>query len=116
MPVEPTTSPERIVALDVLRGVALLGILVMNVQSFSMIEAAYFNPTAYGDLTGANYVVWLVSHIFFDQKFMAIFSILFGAGIVLMASRVEASGRGRRVAAADAGEAAVSGDGRGHDR
>ena len=92
MPAEPTTSPERIVALDVLRGVALLGILAMNVQSFSMIEAAYFNPTAYGDLTGANYVVWLVAHIFFDQKFMAIFSILFGAGIVLMASRVEATG------------------------
>jgi len=90
--VEPTAPAERIVALDVLRGVALLGILVMNVQSFSMIEAAYFNPTAYGDLTGTNYVVWLVGHIFFDQKFMAIFSILFGAGIVLMASRVEASG------------------------
>ena len=92
MYVEPTPAAERIVALDVLRGVALLGILVMNVQSFSMIEAAYFNPTAYGDLTGANYVVWLVAHIFFDQKFMAIFSMLFGAGIVLMASRVEASG------------------------
>jgi len=41
VPVEPTTSPERIVALDVLRGVAVLGILVMNVQSFSMIEAAF---------------------------------------------------------------------------
>ena len=40
----------RIDAIDVLRGFALLGILVLNVQSFAMPGAAYFNPTAYGDL------------------------------------------------------------------
>ncbi|MDE0864228.1 MAG: DUF418 domain-containing protein [Rubripirellula sp.] len=41
--------------LDVLRGVATLGILIMNIQSFSMISSAYFNPTAYGNLENANY-------------------------------------------------------------
>jgi uncharacterized protein len=78
---------DRIQSIDVLRGFALLGILVMNIQSFSMIEAAYSNPTAYGSLQGANYWVWLVSHVLADQKFMTIFSMLFGAGIVLMTSR-----------------------------
>jgi uncharacterized protein len=50
----PVDDSERIVPVDVLRGVALLGILLMNIQSFSMIGAAYANPTAYGDLHGAN--------------------------------------------------------------
>ena len=89
----PTIRSERILSLDVLRGFAVLGILVMNIQSFSMIGAAYFNPTAYGDLNGLNYLVWLISHLLADMKFMAIFSMLFGAGIVLMANRMEASGR-----------------------
>ncbi|MFH1765966.1 MAG: DUF418 domain-containing protein [Gemmatimonadota bacterium] len=58
-----------------------------------MIGAAYFNPTAYGDLTGLNHLVWLLSHLLADMKFMSIFSMLFGAGIVLMAERLEAKGR-----------------------
>jgi len=77
----------------VLRGFAVLGILIMNIQSFSMIGAAYLNPYSYGDLSGANYAVWFLSHLLADSKFMTIFSLLFGAGVVLMASRREASGR-----------------------
>ena len=91
--VSPISAAERITSIDVLRGVAVLGILVMNIQSFSMISAAYMNPTAYGDLTGANWWVWLVSHLLTDQKFMTIFSMLFGAGIVVFTSRAEAKGR-----------------------
>jgi uncharacterized protein len=89
----PVVQTERIVSLDVLRGFALLGILVVNVQSFSMISAAYLNPTAQGDLNGANRGVWLLTHILFDTKFMTIFSMLFGAGIVLMAERARTAGR-----------------------
>jgi uncharacterized protein len=89
----PIAPMERIISLDVLRGVAVLGILIMNIQSFSMIEAAYLNPSAYGDLTGLNKWVSILSHIIADQKFMTIFSILFGAGIVLMTSKLEAKGR-----------------------
>ena len=89
----PVPEKQRIVSLDVLRGVALLGILPMNIQYFSMPGAAYWNPTAYGDLHGANYLVWFLSHLFADLKFMAVFSMLFGAGIVLMTSRVESAGR-----------------------
>ena len=50
----PVSPSERIRSLDILRGFAVLGILIMNIQSYSMIEAAYLNPTAYGDLTGLN--------------------------------------------------------------
>jgi len=90
---QPVAEKERIVSIDVLRGFALLGILPMNIQYFSMISAAYGNPTAYGDLHGANYWVWLLCHVLADQKFMTIFSMLFGAGILLMTSRIEATGK-----------------------
>ncbi len=89
---EPVAETARIDAIDVLRGFALLGILVMNIQSFAMPQAAYFNPTAWGDLEGANLWVWLAGRMLADQKFMTIFSMLFGAGIVLMAGRAEARG------------------------
>jgi len=88
----PVDISERISSIDVLRGFAVLGILIMNIQSFSMIEAAYLNPTAYGDLTGLNRLVWVLSHMLADTKFISIFSMLFGAGIVLMADRAEAKG------------------------
>lgn len=88
----PVSAPERIVSLDVLRGFALLGILIMNIQSFSMIDAAYLNPTAYGDLTGINKWVWILSYLLADQKFITIFSMLFGAGILLMTGRAESKG------------------------
>jgi uncharacterized protein len=85
----PLTPLQRIPSLDILRGFALLGILVMNIQAFSMVTAAYSFPPAGGNLTGINFGVWAISHIFADQKFMTIFTILFGAGIVLMSERLE---------------------------
>ncbi|MEE4272108.1 MAG: DUF418 domain-containing protein [Thermoanaerobaculales bacterium] len=89
----PITDSARIGSLDVLRGFAVLGILVMNIQSFSMIGAAYMNPFAYGDMTGANRLVWFLSHLLTDMKFMAIFSMLFGAGVVLMSERRAVAGK-----------------------
>lgn len=91
-PAGPVLQNARIDSIDVLRGFALLGILVMNIQFFAMPDAAYFNPTAYGDLEGANLNVWLGSRLLADQKFMTIFSMLFGAGIVLMSGRAAARG------------------------
>jgi uncharacterized membrane protein YeiB len=88
----PVAEKERIVSIDALRGFALLGILYMNIQAFSMVSAAYMNPTAYGDLQGANYAVWLAGHLLADLKFMSIFSMLFGAGIFLM-GKVERVGQ-----------------------
>jgi uncharacterized protein len=91
-PISPTLLSERYHSLDLLRGIAVLGILIMNIQSFAMIQAAYMNPTAYGDFTGINRWIWILSHIFADQKFMTIFSILFGAGVILFTQRAEAKG------------------------
>lgn len=84
---------KRIVSLDILRGVAVLGILIMNIQSFSMPSAAYINPTAYGDLTGLNKWIWIFSHILASQKFMSIFSMLFGAGVLIFTKNAIAKGK-----------------------
>ena len=86
-------SDGRIESLDVLRGVAVLGILIMNLQSFSMISSAYMNPVSWGDLSGINGVIWYASHLLIDSKFMALFSILFGAGIVLLSQRRRQAGQ-----------------------
>ena len=89
---KPVEAGGRIAGLDVLRGFALLGILVMNIQLFAMPFAAYQNPTAWGDLSGINLGVWTLGHGLFALKFVTLFSILFGAGIALFADRIEARG------------------------
>jgi uncharacterized protein len=88
----PVAETERHEAIDVLRGVAVLGILVMNIQSFSMPFAAYFNPTALGPPSESDFTVWFASHLLADQKFMTIFAALFGAGVLLFSERVAARG------------------------
>ncbi|MFY0591659.1 DUF418 domain-containing protein [Roseivirga sp.] len=84
---KPTGAPERVVSMDILRGVAVLGILAMNIQSFAMPSAAYTNPTAFEKLTGNDLWVWVGSHVFTDQKFMSIFSMLFGASIMMLSQK-----------------------------
>ena len=91
-PPAPVAEADRIRSLDVLRGFAVLGILTMNIGSFAMPAAAYQNPSVWGELTGLSGWVWRLTHLFGDLKFMAIFSMLFGAGMVLMADRREARG------------------------
>jgi len=83
---------ERILSIDLLRGIAVLGILIMNIQTFAMISAAYMNPTAWGDLSGINKWIWMFSHVVASEKFMTIFSILFGAGVLLFTSNAAAKG------------------------
>jgi uncharacterized protein len=88
----PTLGQERIHAIDVLRGVAVLGILILNIRTFALPGSCYFNPTIAGvGSTLDEWVFWTVQ-LLGDQKFMSIFSMLFGAGIVLMADRVLAKG------------------------
>ena len=73
---------KRIDSIDVLRGFALLGILLMNISSFSMPSMAYFSPYVY-DVTVLNHILYSIGHVIADQKFMAIFSMLFGASTML---------------------------------
>jgi uncharacterized protein len=89
-PDRPSTqipSSDRIISLDVLRGIAVLAILIINIQTFSMIGVAFMNPTTYQDLTGLNFAVWFFGHLLVDQKFISIFSMLFGAGILIMSGK-----------------------------
>ena len=72
----------RIKSIDVLRGCALLGILIMNMMSFAMPSIAYFSPVAY-EASITNQILYGIGHVIADQKFMAIFSMLFGASTLL---------------------------------
>lgn len=89
LPVQPQ---ERVAAVDVLRGVALMGILAMNIVAFAWPEASYDNPRAGKNDSTADLVVWAFNHVVFDEKMMTLFSMLFGAGLVLMTGRSDARG------------------------
>jgi len=93
----PISSAERIASLDTIRGVAVLGILLMNALSFGLDDAAYSNLEAGGVETVLDVVIELLVLLFVDQKMMGLFSLLFGVGVVIFAERAEA--RGRRVVA-----------------
>ena len=89
----PVPAQGRITHLDALRGVAVLGILVMNAVSYGLEPAAYFNLSA-ANSTPLDWIIGVLGEIAVDQKFMGIFSILFGAGIVLFADRAADKGAG----------------------
>jgi uncharacterized protein len=101
-PVIPTVAPvsiqERINSVDVLRGFSLLGILLMNIVSFGLPFAAYSDPSAYGGADGANLAFWLTNQVLFEGKMRAIFSMLFGASIIILTSRAEKRGAGLELA------------------
>jgi uncharacterized protein len=79
----PVNEAMRIQSLDVLRGVALCGILLLNIIGFGMHSAAYFNPVIDGATQGINFVTWASVDIMFEGSMRCLFSILFGAGVVL---------------------------------
>lgn len=89
----PIAPSERIASLDVIRGVAILGILVMNALSFGLDQAAYFNVPAGGTSQPVDWFIGFITMVFFDQKMMALFSILFGVGVVIFAERAASKGR-----------------------
>lgn len=91
-PAGPVEASQRFVSLDRLRGVAILGILVMNIYAFAMPFIAYTNPLRMGGTEPWNLGTWFFTHLLFDQKFISIFAMLFGAGLVLMTGRAEARG------------------------
>jgi uncharacterized protein len=80
-------GPTRIRSLDVLRGVAVLGMLPVNIPLFAFPILARWNPTAYGDFQGLNWWVWLATFVLADGKFISIFAMLFGASIVMLPGR-----------------------------
>lgn len=93
MALKPRTA--RIESLDALRGLAVLGILMVNVQTFAMTRYAMTNPALEADFGPEGQAVWRAIVIGFQLKFITIFSALFGAGIVLMAGEGEDRDRER---------------------
>ncbi|MXW18890.1 MAG: DUF418 domain-containing protein [Gemmatimonadetes bacterium] len=75
-----------------LRGFAVLGILIVNIQGFARVASAFLNPTSGRVLAGADLWTWGAIYLFADTKFISIFSLLFGAGIALMSERMEQRG------------------------
>ena len=89
---EVLPSSQRITHLDTVRGVAVMGILIMNAVSFFFVGAAYFDISSPENKTILDWLVGGFGEVFADQKFMALFSILFGASVLLFCERATAKG------------------------
>ena len=84
--ITPTNQAQRINSMDIIRGIALFGILLMNIVGFGLYKA-YFDPTNNGGSTGWNLNVWWMNTLFFEGTMRGMFSMLFGAGILLFTGR-----------------------------
>lgn len=91
-PLSPTAASERIEAMDVVRGFALLGILLMNIEAFVGPVLGAFTGLDPG-LRGADRGADALVYILVQGKFYTLFSLLFGMGFALMMARAEATGR-----------------------
>lgn len=96
--VAPVADEGRLESLDILRGMAVLGILAMNIVGFGLPWQAYNNPPAAGGKEGINLLTYHIVSVGFEGTMRGIFSLLFGAGIVLLTSRMEQAGAGVRAA------------------
>lgn len=81
---KPAMLKTRIGTLDFVRGLAILCILLMNINGFGLPKAAYLNPAYNGLPDGADTLTWGLLHIFVQGKFLAMFALLFGAGLQLL--------------------------------
>jgi uncharacterized protein len=88
-----TTSADRILSLDIIRGIAVMGIFSVNVVGMAMMEQAYFYPPDYGFSSLGDKIMWTLNSIFVDGRFRSLFSILFGASMTLVIERAVAAGR-----------------------
>ncbi|MBI1187193.1 MAG: DUF418 domain-containing protein [Alphaproteobacteria bacterium] len=85
----PVARAERIETLDVVRGFALFGILLMNIVVMGLPFGAYFNPAYAGLPSEADFTAWFITHTFFEGSMRTLFSMLFGAGFILLLERLE---------------------------
>lgn len=85
----PVPKQERIQFIDALRGFALLGILLMNIMSQGQAHFYYTTMNLSQSITGPNYWAWLIESLFFEGTMRGLFSILFGAGTILLITRLE---------------------------
>ena len=96
--INPVKISERLSSIDIIRGVALLGIFMINIEIFAQPYEKFENPLLSNDFTGLNYYIWLVKEFIFSQKMWALFSMLFGAGAFLIITRAEEKGKAAGIA------------------
>lgn len=78
---------ERNVTLDFVRGVAILGILLLNISAFGLPKAAYLNPAWSGSASLSDAWTWALLYLLAQVKFLTLFALLFGAGLQLLLPR-----------------------------
>ena len=78
---------ERNVTLDIVRGVAILGILLLNISAFGLPKAAYLNPAWSGSASLSDAWTWALLDLLAQVKFLTLFALLFGAGLQLLLPR-----------------------------
>ncbi len=82
-------SNRRYVGLDLIRGVIILAILIININYISTPSVVRYNPFAFGDFSWLDQWVWAFEYSFVKQRFMPILALLFGAGIYLFSQKFE---------------------------
>ena len=85
-------NPQRYVTLDLIRGMAVMGILSVNIIIFATNQTAYMNPYALGTPSDGDLTLWAANMLLVDGKFRSLFSMLFGASMLLVMDRAEAGG------------------------
>ena len=95
---QPVAERQRVASIDVLRGFALLGILLINITGFGLPIDAMDDPTLAGGAGGRNLLVWTIMEVVVEGAMFATFSMLFGAGVILLTSRAEARGAASQIA------------------
>jgi uncharacterized protein len=89
----PLKSSDRIKSLDIMRGVVLLGILIMNINGMGL-AGAYGDPTVTGGASGWNLTTWITANLAFEGTMRALFSLLFGVGMFIFLDRLDKKGAG----------------------
>ncbi len=84
-----TTTTERYQSIDAVRGFAVLGILLMNIVGMGLPTFAYVSPAYWGGHTGADLWAWAINYVLSDGKFRGLFTMLFGASMLLITDRAE---------------------------
>ena len=85
----PIAESDRIILLDSLRGLALCGILLMNIPGFALPQIQALDPSVRNELSGLNFYAYYIIELFLEGSQRAIFTMLFGAGMLLFLGRLE---------------------------
>jgi len=85
----PVSGKARVGSIDTLRGVAVLGILIVNILAFGLPWGALSDPTVDGATEGINFALFVGMEVFIEGGMRTLFSMLFGAGLLIFMNKPE---------------------------